>query len=273
MHTCNVANSGQQAAPVQGPVDLDATRRDAANLPPEWQSGVIALAEELAGARALIENSSKDAVDSAAYRRINTPEVAHFVHASYNEAMHQRLRWGPAHDMAKSNEDWYALLGYLAGKAQQPDIPLDKRLHHVIATSAACFNWHGVLTGSWSDREAADALERARTQPRGPIQHSLKCDSEVFNAVADGRKTHEIRFDDRDYRLGDVLLLKETVYSAAEMQTGAPVLFTGQEIWRVVSHVLTGYGLFPGWVCLSLESPNTKRAALGPDTAANSPEA
>ncbi|AZG12213.1 DUF3850 domain-containing protein [Cupriavidus sp. SW-Y-13] len=175
--------------------------------------------------------------------------------------------------MAKSNEDWYALLGYLAGKAQQPDIPLDKRLHHVIATSAACFNWHGVLTGSWSDREAADALERARTQPRGPIQHSLKCDSEVFNAVADGRKTHEIRFDDRDYRLGDVLLLKETVYSAAEMQTGAPVLFTGQEIWRVVSHVLTGYGLFPGWVCLSLESPNTKRAALGPDTAANSPEA
>jgi hypothetical protein len=225
-----------------GSSGFDATRRDAVNLPPEWQSRVMALAEELAGARALVENSAKDAADAAAFRRINTPEAAHFVHASYNEAMHQRLRWGlrttwpsPTRTGMRSSDTSPARRNSLTSRSISAST--------MSSTSAACFNWHGVLTGSWSDREAADALERARTQPRGPIQHSLKCDSEVFNAVADGRKTHEIRFDDRDYRLGDVLLLKETVYSAAEMQTGAPVLFTGQEIWRVVSHVLTGYGL------------------------------
>lgn len=107
----------------------------------------------------------------------------------------------------------------------------------------------------------------ARSLPLGPVEHSLKCDSEAFIAVMEGRKTHEIRFDDRGYRVGDVLWLMETAYSAAEMRAGAPALFTGREIRRIVSHVLTGYGLVPGWVCLSLSLSLSLSRSRSLDTA------
>lgn len=37
--------------------------------------------------------------------------------------------------------------------------------------------------------------------------HRLKLDDRYFNAVADGIKTFEIRKDDREYRVGDTLIL------------------------------------------------------------------
>lgn len=81
--------------------------------------------------------------------------------------------------------------------------------------------------------------------------HELKCDPEVFDAVASGIKTHEIRFDDRGYKVGDGLRLLKTAYTGDEMRRGAPLVYTGAECRRVVSHVLKGYGLAEGWVILS----------------------
>ena len=90
----------------------------------------------------------------------------------------------------------------------------------------------------------------ARTGPAGRI-HELKTDPEVFQAAWDGLKTFEIRLNDRDFKVGDSLYLLETEHTGEEMRAGAPLVYTGRTQMKVVSHVLTGYGLAPGWCCLS----------------------
>ena len=44
---------------------------------------------------------------------------------------------------------------------------------------------------------------------RGPTTHDLKCVPPFFDDVLEGRKTFEIRKNDRDYRVGDTLILNE----------------------------------------------------------------
>jgi hypothetical protein len=40
-------------------------------------------------------------------------------------------------------------------------------------------------------------------------RHALKCWPEFFQAIADGRKSFEIRVNDRNYQVGDILVLCE----------------------------------------------------------------
>jgi hypothetical protein len=84
--------------------------------------------------------------------------------------------------------------------------------------------------------------------------HELKTDPEVFDAVASGAKTHEIRRDDRDFAVGDGLVLRRTEYTGQGMKNErAPLIYSDVPPLRfVVTHVLRGYGLEPGWVILSL---------------------
>lgn len=90
--------------------------------------------------------------------------------------------------------------------------------------------------------------ERHTDQAR---EHELKTDPEVFEAVWSGSKTHEIRKDDRDFQVGDALYLRETEFTGLQMHMGKPLVYTGREVRRTVSHVLTGYGLQDGWCILS----------------------
>jgi len=85
------------------------------------------------------------------------------------------------------------------------------------------------------------------------MNHELKTDPEVFQALIDGTKTYELRKDDRNYQVGDTLTLKETTYTGAEIAEGKPLEYTGRTCGRVISHVLRGpiYGLSEGWVILS----------------------
>lgn len=78
---------------------------------------------------------------------INTPELADFTKGVTLEAAHQVERWGEAHDRSKSAENWYWLVGYLAGKALRASITgdMDKARHHTISAGAALLNWHKAI--------------------------------------------------------------------------------------------------------------------------------
>jgi hypothetical protein len=87
------------------------------------------------------------------------------------------------------------------------------------------------------------------------MRHQLKTDPVVFDDVVEGRKTFEIRKDDRNYQVGDELLLRKTEYTGEEMSKGKPLEFTG-DFWTVtVKHILRGpiYGLADGWCIMSIE--------------------
>lgn len=78
---------------------------------------------------------------------INTPELQDFDKGVPLECAHQVERWGEAHDRSKSAENWYWLVGYLAGKALRASIGGDreKALHHTISAAAALRNWHQAI--------------------------------------------------------------------------------------------------------------------------------
>ena len=81
---------------------------------------------------------------------------------------------------------------------------------------------------------------------REPKEHQIKCWPEPFQAMLEGRKTAEFRLNDRDYRVGDVLWIREWCPEA-----GA---YTDRSLTRRISHVLSsGFGLPEGYAMLSLD--------------------
>lgn len=77
--------------------------------------------------------------------------------------------------------------------------------------------------------------------------HWLKVDPAPWPAVKAGLKTAELRFNDRDYKVGDVLYLYQFDRSTN----------TGDKddlVVRVVTHFLDGgqYGIEPGYCLLSM---------------------
>jgi len=90
------------------------------------------------------------------------------------------------------------------------------------------------------------------------MNHELKTDPVVFQAMIDGGKTYELRKDDRGFSVGDMLTLRETKYAGWQMHNNhplpnLPLEYTGRATGRVVTHILRGpiYGLAEGWVILS----------------------
>jgi hypothetical protein len=79
--------------------------------------------------------------------QLNTPEIEDFARGVTLEAAHQRARWGSAHDRDKSAENWYWLVGYLAGKALRAAIDgnREKALHHTISAAACLAHWHQAI--------------------------------------------------------------------------------------------------------------------------------
>lgn len=73
--------------------------------------------------------------------------------------------------------------------------------------------------------------------------HELKIVPEYFEAVRNGTKTFEYRCNDRDYKVGDTLILKEWDEE-----------YTGRKITCEVSYILHGFNvpIFPGYVIMSI---------------------
>lgn len=82
--------------------------------------------------------------------------------------------------------------------------------------------------------------------------HELKVWPEYFNAARKGEKPFEVRLNDRDYAVGDVLVLKE--WNPWIGIGGEPFGYTGREIRRRVTYVLPGgqFGISPRWCVLGL---------------------
>ncbi len=75
--------------------------------------------------------------------------------------------------------------------------------------------------------------------------HELKIYPEYFDAIIADRKTCELRRNDRDFQVGDTLLLREWD-SKVEGYTGAQQL-------AVVTHITQEvYGLLEGYCVLSI---------------------
>lgn len=95
---------------------------------------------------------------------------------------------------------------------------------------------------------------------REPIMHQVKCWPPFYRAVKDGRKPFELRYNDRDYRVGDILLLREWLPEKG--------IYTGSQCGREITYVYpaaewmrdtlcyenpTKGALRDGWVILGLE--------------------
>lgn len=83
--------------------------------------------------------------------------------------------------------------------------------------------------------------------------HILKCESKFYSEVAEGRKTFEIRKNDRPqgFQLGDRLKLKEIIVCDAEgciVETGFTMVTP--PITSIVTHEQFPNGLQPGYCIL-----------------------
>lgn len=83
------------------------------------------------------------------------------------------------------------------------------------------------------------------------MTHELKTWPVPFAALLDGTKTYEIRKADRDFRVGDVLHLREYDNGNPESADGH---FTGRSLERYVSYMTPGgdWGLPPDVCVLAL---------------------
>jgi len=85
-------------------------------------------------------------------------------------------------------------------------------------------------------------------------RHNLKIDPGFTDLLRSNRMCCQVRLNDRDYQVHDLLELHETEHSAADMLQGKPLKYTGRITQCYVLHVLTGkqFGLYDGYAALSI---------------------
>ncbi len=78
------------------------------------------------------------------------------------------------------------------------------------------------------------------------MTHELKILPRYFREVCNGNKTFELRKDDRNYKVGHKLKLREYFYSK----------YTGEECTKTITYILRNcekYGLKKGFVILGIK--------------------
>lgn len=74
--------------------------------------------------------------------------------------------------------------------------------------------------------------------------HGLKIAPKYFEKVVSKEKSFEVRYDDRNFKVGDVLKLMEYTEGS----------YTGRSIYAKVTYILRDFeGLQPNFVVLSIE--------------------
>lgn len=83
------------------------------------------------------------------------------------------------------------------------------------------------------------------------MMHILKCDSDLFKAVWDGVKNFEVRKNDRNFRVKDILRLHEIEFSGEEMEKEhRPLVYTGRKIMAKIKYIQDKPGLQEGYCVL-----------------------
>jgi hypothetical protein len=91
---------------------------------------------------------------------------------------------------------------------------------------------------------------------REAVTHELKCHPEPFQAVKRGDKLFEFRKDDRDFRVGDTLRLREWIPDGGWIN-GYKVWghYTGRECARTITYIIReGFGIPEGYCIMSLST-------------------
>lgn len=84
-----------------------------------------------------------------------------------------------------------------------------------------------------------------------PRTHRLKTWPSYYDALLSGAKTFEVRQNDRDFAVGDLLILQE--YDPTRI-TVLPVGYAGREFHRRVTYLMPGgnFGIAPNFVVMGL---------------------
>jgi hypothetical protein len=84
--------------------------------------------------------------------------------------------------------------------------------------------------------------------------HELKTHPQYFSMVFAGTKKFEVRKNDRNYQLGDELLLKEFVPEGYYEDGTSDEHYTGRILHRRIDYILHGgqFGIENGYVVMSL---------------------
>ena len=77
-----------------------------------------------------------------------------------------------------------------------------------------------------------------------PEEHKIKLSSKYFDDVKSGRKSFEIRKNDRNYRVNDILIMQEYTESGE---------YTDRYIEAVIIYILECNYLKDGYVALGIE--------------------
>ena len=81
--------------------------------------------------------------------------------------------------------------------------------------------------------------------------HNIKSNKKFASDVGYGRKCFEVRFNDRDYQVGD--LVQFTVVDDTGNKIGSPL----DNIMYKITYVLSGYGLQDGYVAFGIKRLET----------------
>ena len=104
-------------------------------------------------------------------------------------------------------------------------------------------------------------------QVRESVTHELKCHPEPFQAVKQNEKRFEFRKDDRDYRVGDNLHLREWMPGSGwDNDGGNEGDYTGDECHRRVDYIIReGFGIPKGYCIMSLALLKTMEGESNPN--------
>ena len=136
-------------------------------------------------------------------------------------------------------------------------LPIDRRLDALTAIVKQNMDWQELgfakeLLQEIQDNEY-DLFAAGKSAPAQ--EHILKLNPGLIDKIVAGSKKFELRCNDRDYKEGDILVLRETLHTGAEMVEGAELKYTGRQVTRQVGYIQQGSveGLQPGWVALAFD--------------------